>query len=249
MRAKSPDEQTRGAHDPGEIAQRLPMHHETRTGAVPHRAGHGVAGYPARQESEHPLRRKARQDDEYEGEDGEPPQPQGAPRSQRACSTTPALMMPGCPALSMVAESTRMPSCSERRASQPTTASKGAFSRRTCKPPGPDGSLLVSDLARPASRAARSTITSMERSEVGAATAGPAARSSGLTSRIHARSACLAAMCAWVRATLWSSGRITPKTSSSTTHAAPMMTMRRSRSLNDSSDFNFNCIYEPFGRI
>jgi hypothetical protein len=59
-----------------------------------------------RQKPDHPLRREAREQDEREGEDRQNAEPDGAPDPQRSFNTTPALMMPGAPALSMVADST-----------------------------------------------------------------------------------------------------------------------------------------------
>ena len=66
------------------------------------------------------------------------------------------------PALSMEAVSTRIPFCCERRASQGISVSKGAFCKRTLKPPGPAGSLPASELASPDSRAELSTRTSSD---------------------------------------------------------------------------------------
>src|ERR1700722_20071954 len=143
---------------PGEIADELPVaQHEPAAGAVPHGAVNRVAGEASRQLPENPGGWKARDQNQGEGNERQRANPEAPARPQRLCSTTPALTMPDGPALSMVAESTRIPSCSDRRASQATTTSKGAFSRRTCRPPAPEGSLLVSAVPRPAARAALST--------------------------------------------------------------------------------------------
>ena len=51
-----------------------------------------------------------------------------------------------------MADSTRIPFCSARRASQPTSASNDALSSRTRSPPGPEGALELR-LAAPSAEA------------------------------------------------------------------------------------------------
>ena len=94
-----------------------------------------------------------------------------------------------------------------------------------------DGSLLVSELPRPDSRAARSTTTSSDSWLVGLCTTGPAACSSGPTARIQLRSACFLAIRSCALPTELFRGSRMPAIMITTAAMAPTRTMRRSRSL------------------